>query len=59
MSVLKSHENKKNNSKINSEFERILSSPEELIADISAGKIVVLVDDEDRENEGDLLISGE
>ena len=59
MSVLKSHESKKNNSKINSEFERILSSPEELIADISAGKIVVIVDDEDRENEGDLIISGE
>jgi len=59
VSVLKSHESKENNLKINSEFERVLSSPEELIADISAGKIVVLVDDEDRENEGDLLISGE
>jgi len=36
-----------------------LSSPEELIADIAAGKMVVLVDDEDRENEGDLIIAGE
>ena len=37
----------------------VLSSPEELIADIAAGKMVVLVDDEDRENEGDLIIAGE
>ncbi|MEE2654453.1 MAG: 3,4-dihydroxy-2-butanone-4-phosphate synthase [Pseudomonadota bacterium] len=36
-----------------------LSTPEDLIADISAGKMVVLVDDEDRENEGDLIIAGE
>ena len=36
-----------------------LSSPEELIADIAVGKMVVLVDDEDRENEGDLIIAGE
>lgn len=36
-----------------------LSSPEELIADIAAGRMVVLVDDEDRENEGDLIIAGE
>jgi len=37
----------------------MLSTPEELISDISAGKMVVLVDDEDRENEGDLIIAGE
>ncbi|NKB21154.1 MAG: 3,4-dihydroxy-2-butanone-4-phosphate synthase [Alphaproteobacteria bacterium] len=36
-----------------------LSSPEELIADIADGKMVVLVDDEDRENEGDLIIAGD
>jgi 3,4-dihydroxy 2-butanone 4-phosphate synthase/GTP cyclohydrolase II len=36
-----------------------LSSPEELIVDIAAGRMVVLVDDEDRENEGDLIIAGE
>ncbi len=30
----------------------------ELIAEIQAGRMVVLVDDEDRENEGDLIIAG-
>jgi len=42
-----------------SDLHAALSSPEELIADIAAGKMVVLVDDEDRENEGDLIIAGE
>lgn len=32
---------------------------EEAIEDIKAGKIIVVVDDEDRENEGDLLIAAE
>ncbi len=32
---------------------------EEAIADIKEGKIVILVDDEDRENEGDLTIAAE
>ena len=32
---------------------------EEAIEDIKAGKIVVVVDDEDRENEGDLLMAAE
>lgn len=32
---------------------------EELIADIRDGKIVVLVDDEDRENEGDLVLAAD
>jgi 3,4-dihydroxy 2-butanone 4-phosphate synthase/GTP cyclohydrolase II len=36
-----------------------LSKPEEIIADIAAGRMVVLVDDEDRENEGDLVIAAE
>ena len=36
-----------------------LSPAEDIIADIAAGKMVVLVDDEDRENEGDLVISAE
>ncbi|MAB41241.1 MAG: hypothetical protein CMK77_03065, partial [Pseudomonadales bacterium] len=31
-----------------------LNSIEELIEDIRAGKMVILMDDEDRENEGDL-----
>ena len=29
------------------------------IADVRAGKMVILVDDEDRENEGDLTMAGE
>lgn len=32
---------------------------EEAISDIKAGKMVVVVDDEDRENEGDIIIAGE
>ena len=33
-----------------------LDSIEQAIADIAAGKPVVVIDDEDRENEGDLVI---
>jgi 3,4-dihydroxy 2-butanone 4-phosphate synthase / GTP cyclohydrolase II len=33
-----------------------LSPTEELLADVRAGKMVVLVDDEQRENEGDLIL---
>lgn len=36
-----------------------LSSTEELIAQVRAGRMVVLVDDEDRENEGDLVLAAE
>ncbi len=36
-----------------------LNSIEELVADIRAGKMVILMDDEDRENEGDLIIASE
>jgi 3,4-dihydroxy 2-butanone 4-phosphate synthase/GTP cyclohydrolase II len=36
-----------------------LSRIEEAIADIRAGKMVILVDDEDRENEGDLTLAAE
>jgi 3,4-dihydroxy 2-butanone 4-phosphate synthase/GTP cyclohydrolase II len=32
---------------------------EEAVKDIGAGKMVILVDDEDRENEGDLCIAAE
>lgn len=35
------------------------SPVEEVIADIRAGKLVIVVDDEDRENEGDLVCAGE
>ena len=36
-----------------------LNTVEELIEDIRAGKMVVLMDDEDRENEGDLIMAAE
>ncbi|MCC7305446.1 MAG: 3,4-dihydroxy-2-butanone-4-phosphate synthase [Alphaproteobacteria bacterium] len=41
------------------EFESRFSSIEEIVADIRAGKPVIIVDDEDRENEGDLIIAAE
>ncbi len=34
-----------------------LNTPEELIDDIRQGKMVILMDDEDRENEGDLVMA--
>ena len=37
--------------------ENSFSDIEEIIADISAGKMVIMVDDESRENEGDLLMA--
>ncbi|MGZ8179729.1 bifunctional 3,4-dihydroxy-2-butanone-4-phosphate synthase/GTP cyclohydrolase II [Williamsia sp. SKLECPSW1] len=37
----------------------VLDSVERAIADIAAGKAVVVVDDEDRENEGDLIFAAE
>ena len=37
----------------------VLSSIEDAIEDIRAGKMVVLVDDEDRENEGDLCMAAQ
>ena len=36
-----------------------LSTIDEVIADAKAGKLFILVDDEDRENEGDLCVIGE
>jgi 3,4-dihydroxy 2-butanone 4-phosphate synthase/GTP cyclohydrolase II len=36
-----------------------ISSTADIIADLRAGKMVVLVDEEDRENEGDLLMAAE
>ncbi|MBQ4278693.1 MAG: bifunctional 3,4-dihydroxy-2-butanone-4-phosphate synthase/GTP cyclohydrolase II [Rikenellaceae bacterium] len=36
-----------------------LNSVEEVIEDIRAGKVVIVVDDEDRENEGDFIVAGE
>ena len=37
---------------------RQVDSIEDIIADIRAGKMVILMDDEDRENEGDLIMAG-
>ncbi len=36
-----------------------ISTPQEIIEDIRLGKMVVLMDDEDRENEGDLIMAAE
>ena len=36
-----------------------LHKPEEIIEDIRQGKMVILMDDEDRENEGDIIIASE
>jgi 3,4-dihydroxy 2-butanone 4-phosphate synthase/GTP cyclohydrolase II len=36
-----------------------LNSIEELVEDIRQGKMVILMDDEDRENEGDLIMAAE
>lgn len=40
-------------------MERILNTIEEAIEDIKNGKIIIVVDDEDRENEGDFIIAAE
>ncbi len=37
----------------------VLNTIEEALADIKAGKIVIVVDDEDRENEGDFICAAE
>ncbi len=36
-----------------------LNSTEEIIADLKQGKMVIIMDDEDRENEGDLIMASE
>ncbi len=36
-----------------------LNSTEEIIEDIRSGKMVIIIDDEDRENEGDLVMAAE
>jgi len=44
---------------MSSEQEKVFNSIEEAIEDIKAGKMVIVVDDEDRENEGDLVMAAE
>ena len=39
--------------------EKVLNTIEEAIEDCRQGKIVIVVDDEDRENEGDFIIAAE
>lgn len=46
-------------SDLRTQAEASLSDIEDVIADIERGRIVVLVDDEDRENEGDLVMAAE
>ena len=36
-----------------------ISSIQDIVADIKAGKMVILVDEEDRENEGDLVLAAD
>ncbi|MEI6680944.1 MAG: 3,4-dihydroxy-2-butanone-4-phosphate synthase, partial [Mariniphaga sp.] len=36
-----------------------ISPVEDIVADLRAGRIVILVDEEDRENEGDLLMAAD
>jgi 3,4-dihydroxy 2-butanone 4-phosphate synthase / GTP cyclohydrolase II len=43
----------------NKETDIRLNTIEEAIADIKAGKIIIVVDDEDRENEGDFIVAAE
>ncbi len=40
-------------------MEKVFSTIEEAIVDIQQGKMIVIVDDEDRENEGDLMVAAE
>ena len=42
-----------------SAFDHSFSDIEDIIADIKAGKMVIMVDDENRENEGDLIMAAE
>ena len=44
----------------NNSLQPVAISPvEDIVADIRAGKIVILVDEEDRENEGDLILASD
>jgi 3,4-dihydroxy 2-butanone 4-phosphate synthase/GTP cyclohydrolase II len=50
---------KKSNAKTKRATKSPFDSIESVIADIRRGKMVIVVDDEDRENEGDLIMAGE
>ena len=36
-----------------------ISPVEDIVADMRTGRMVILVDEEDRENEGDLVLAGD
>jgi 3,4-dihydroxy 2-butanone 4-phosphate synthase / GTP cyclohydrolase II len=55
--MTKKQKNKNNNDKDMGDFK--LSSIEDAVKDFKEGKFVIVVDDEDRENEGDLIIAAE
>jgi len=40
-------------------MDKVLDTVEEALEDIKNGKVVIVVDDEDRENEGDFIIAAE
>ncbi|HDT15557.1 MAG TPA: bifunctional 3,4-dihydroxy-2-butanone-4-phosphate synthase/GTP cyclohydrolase II [Firmicutes bacterium] len=42
-----------------SEYEKYISSVEEAVDDLKKGKMIIVIDDEDRENEGDLICIAE
>ncbi|MBQ1979022.1 MAG: 3,4-dihydroxy-2-butanone-4-phosphate synthase, partial [Alistipes sp.] len=41
------------------ENQRLLNTVEEAVEDFRQGKVVIVVDDEDRENEGDFIVAAE
>lgn len=44
---------------IEESMEKVFSTIEEAVEDVRQGKMIVIVDDEDRENEGDLMVAAE
>ena len=50
---------KRGKARLDEDLKHYLSPIEEIIGEIRAGRMVILVDDEGRENEGDLVIAGE
>ena len=40
-------------------MKQVFDSIETVVADLRAGKLVIVVDDADRENEGDLIMAAE
>ncbi len=44
---------------INNQEKKVLNTIDEALEDIKAGKVIIVVDDEDRENEGDFITAAE